>query len=290
MRTIIINQNNVVANSLNDTYTYRFPNGSVEFSNDQVAVASISIYFSWYNISSATTASQYNNNIYTYTWYDALGPSTYTVTMPDGYYEVADLNSFLQFTMVNNGHYLLDSNGDFVYYIEWVVNQTYYGVQMNSYPIPTALPAMWSNPAGITFPLVASTPQVTVLANNNFGLVVGFDAGTYPTITQATNFSKLSDFTPQITPVNSLILSCTLLNNKYSIPNTLLYSFNPSGTQFGSLITIQVPQFAFVDIVDGSYTDFTIQFFDQNLNRIFIQDSNIVVLLVIAKKEKYILN
>jgi hypothetical protein len=209
--------------------------------------------------------------------------------MPDGYYEVADLNAYLQFSLVNDGNYLIDSNGDFVYYLEFVVNQTYYGVQLNAYPIPTALPSMWSNPAGITFPLVATTPQITILSNNNFGKVIGFNAGTYPTPVQASNYSKLSDFTPQITPVNSLILSCTLLNNKYSIPNTLLYSFNPSGTSFGSLITIQVPQFAFVDIVDGSYTDFTIQFFDQNLNRIFIQDSNIVVLLVIAKKEKYIL-
>lgn len=290
MRTIILNQNNVVPNTLNDTYTYRFPNGSVEFQNDQVSVASISIYFSWFNISSATTNSQYNNNAYTYTWYDAGGATTYNVVMPDGFYEVVDLNAYLQREMVLNGHYLLDGAGQFIYYLELLVNQTYYGVQMNSFPIPTALPAGWSNPAGLTFPAVATTPQITIPSNNNFGKVIGFDAGTYPAVVQATDFSKLSDFTPQITPINSLILSCTLLNNKYSNPNTLLYSFTTQGTPFGSLISIQVPQFAFVDIVDGSYTDFTIQFFDQNLNRIYINDSNIVVLLVIAKKEKYILN
>lgn len=290
MRTIILNQNNVVANSLNDTYTYRFPNGSVEFQNDQVSVASISIYFSWFNISSATTNSQYNNNAYTYTWYDAGGASVHNVVMPDGYYEVVDLNAYLQREMVLNGHYLLDGAGQFIYYLELLVNQTYYGVQMNSFPIPTALPAGWSNPAGLTFPAVATTPQITISSTNNFGTVIGLNAGTYPPVVQATDYSKLSDFTPQITPINSLILSCTLLNNKYSNPNTLLYSFTTQGTPFGSLISIQVPQFAFVDIVDGSYTDFTIQFFDQNLNRVFINDSNIVVLLVIAKKEKYILN
>lgn len=290
MRTIILNQNNVVANSLNDTYTYRFPNGSVEFQNDQVSVASISIYFSWFNISSATTNSQYNNNAYTYTWYDAGGATTHNVVMPDGYYEVTDLNAYLQREMVLNGHYLLDGAGQFIYYLELVVNQTYYGIQMNSFPIPTAIPAGWTNPAGLTFPAVATTPQITIPSNNNFGKVIGFNAGTYPPVVQATDYSKLSDFTPQITPINSLILSCTLLNNKYSNPNTLLYSFTTQGTPFGSLISIQVPQFAFVDIVDGSYTDFTIQFFDQNLNRIYINDSNIVVLLVIAKKEKYILN
>lgn len=289
MRTIIINGNNVVPNSLNDTYKYSFPNGAVTFFNDQIAVASISIYFSWFNITSASTASGYNNNTYTYTWYDAAGASTHTVVMPDGYYEIKDLNAYLQYVMVQNGHYLVDPSGDFVYYLEWITNQTYYATQLNSYPIPTALPALWTNPAGLTFPLVATTPQVTILPTNNFGKVVGFNAGTYPPAVQATNYSKLSDFAPQITPVNSLIMTCNLLNNTYANPNTLLYSFNPAGTQFGALIDIQVPQFAFVDILDGQYTDFTIQFYDQDLNRITIQDPNVVILLAIGKKEQYVL-
>lgn len=289
MRTIIINGNNVVANTLNDTYKYTFPNGAVNFSNDQIAVASISMYFSWFNITSATTASRYNNNTYQYIWTDGGGSTTYTVTMPDGYYEVKDLNAFLQYTMVQNGHYLIDSNSDFVYYLEMVVNPTYYGVQVNSYPLPTALPGGWSNPAGIVFPAVASTPQLVILPTNNFGKVIGFNAGTYPAAVQATNYSVLSQFSPQITPINSIIMTCNLLNNIYANPNTLLYSFNPRGTAFGDLISINAPQFAFVDIVDGQYTDLQIQFFDQNLNRIYINDANLVVLLVIGKKEQYVL-
>ena len=289
MRTIIINGNNVVANTLNDTYKYSFPNGAVTFSNDQIAVASISIYFSWFNITSATTASRYNNNVYQYIWTDGGGSNTYTVTMPDGYYEVSDLNAYLQYTMVQNGHYLVDGTGDFVYYLEMVINPTFYGVQVNSYPLPTALPAGFSNPAGIVFPAVASTPQLTILPTNNFGTVIGFAAGTYPPVVQATNYSAISSVAPQITPINSIIMTCNLLNNIYANPNTLLYSFNPSGTRFGELISIQVPQFAFVDILDGQYTDFQIQFFDQNLTRIYINDSNIAVLLVIGKKEQYIL-
>lgn len=289
MRTIILNGNNVVPNSLNDTYTYRFPNGAVNFYNDQISVASISMYFSWFNITSATTSSQYNNNVYQYTWYGNAGATTHTVVMPDGYYEINDLNSFLQYTLVQNGHYLVDTAGDFVYYLEFVVNPTYYGTQVNSYPIPTALPMGWTNPAAMTFPLVASTPRLTVLPSNNFGKVIGFNPGTYPLLPQAINYSVLSQNAPQISPVNSLILTCNVLDNPYANPKTLLYSFNPAGTQFGALINIQVPQFSFVDIYDGQYTDLTIQFFDQNLNRIYINDPNIVVLLVIGKKEQYIL-
>jgi hypothetical protein len=289
MRTLILNGNNVVSNSLNDTYTYQFPNGAVNFKNDQVAVAAISIYFSWYNITSLTTGSQYNNNTYQYIWTDGSGTSTYTVLMPDGYYEIDTLNAFLQQKMVANGHYLVDAQGDFVYYLEIVANQTYYGVQLNSYAFPTALPSGFTNPAGLTFPATASTPQFVIPSNNNFKAVIGFNAGTYPPAIQATNYSVISQNTPQITPVSSLIMTCTLLNNKYALPNTLLYSFNVQGTQFGALYTLTAPQFAFVDIQDGQYTDFTVQFFDQNLNRIAINDDNIVILLVIGRKEQYVL-
>jgi len=289
MRTLILNGNNVVSNSLNDTYTYQFPNGAVNFKNDQVAVAAISIYFSWYNITSLNTSSQYNNNIYQYIWTDGSGTTTHTITMPDGYYEIDTLNAYLQSQMVNNGHYLVDAGGDYVYYLEIIANQTYYGVQLNSFALPTALPAGFTNPAGIVFPATASTPQFVILSTNNFGDVIGFNAGTYPSVVQATNYSIVSQKTPQITPVSSLIMTCTLLNNKYALPNTLLYSFNVQGTQFGALYTLTAPQFAFVDIQDGQYTDFTVQFFDQNLNRIAINDNNIVIMLVIGRKEQYVL-
>ncbi len=289
MRTLIINSANLVPNGFNDTYQYKFPQGSVRFDNDTVALASISMYFSWDNITSATTGSQYNNNIFQYLWTDGTGTTLHTVVLPDGYYEYSTINEYLQYTMVQNGHYLIDSAGNYVYYLEIVANQTYFAVQLNSYPLPTALPGLWSNPAGIVFPAIASTPQFVILPTNNFRTTVGFNAGTYPPAVQAVNYSVLSQNTPQITPVQSLILQCTLLNNQYALPSTLLYSFNPAGTPFGALITVSPPSFAFVDIQDGAYSDFTISFKDQNLKRIFIKDPNIVVLMVIMKKEGYLL-
>lgn len=289
MRTLIINGNNVVENSLNDTYTYQFPNGAVNFKDDQVSVASINMYFSWFNITSATTGSSYNNNTYQYIWTDGSGTTTHTITMPDGYYEIDTLNAYLQSQMVLNGHYLVDAGGDYVYYLEMIPNQVFYKIQINSYAFPTALPAGWTNPAGLVFPVTASTPQIVILPTNNFGTVIGYNAGTYPPAVQATNYQALGQNAPQITPVSSIIMTCTLLNNRYALPNTLLYSFNTQGTPFGALYSMNVPQFAFVDIQDGQYTDFTIQFFDQNLDRIAINDSNITVMLVIARKENYVL-
>lgn len=283
MRTLIINGENVVSNGFNDTYKYTFPTGSVTFKNDQVAVSSINMYYSWFNITSSTTGSQYNNNQFTYTWYGTTS-ATYTITIPDGYYSVADLNAYLQSQMVANGHYLVNSTGEYVYYLELVENSTKYAVQFNSYPIPTALPSGYTNPASMSFPTTATTPQITILSTNNFNNVIGFTAGTYPSSVQTTNYSVTSSYTPQVSPVSSLVLSCTLLNNRYAIPSTLLYSFSPAGTSFGSLISIQPPEMSFVDIQDGSYNEFTIEFRDQNLGKIAIKDSNLVVMLTIRDK------
>lgn len=289
MRPIIINSNNLVENGFNNTYQYNFPTGSVTFKDDQIAIAQISIYYSWFNISSQTTGAQYNNNVFQYIWYDAGGAATYTVTLPDGFYEISDINAYLQYVFVTNGHYLVDGAGDFVYYMELKVNQTYYGVQLNSYPIPTGLPAGWTNPAGMTFPAVASTPQLIVLSTNNFADVIGFTAGTYPTVTQATNYSVLSSYTPQVTPINSIILTCSLLNNKYSLPSTLLFTFAPRNATFGELVDITIPQYTFTDIQDGDYNSLTIEFLDQNLRKVFIRDSNLVVTMVIASKQTFVL-
>jgi hypothetical protein len=285
MRPLILNSNNVVPNGFGDTYIYRFPTGSVTFDNETVALASISMFYSWYNISSATTGSGYNNNTFQYVWYSAGAPTTITVVLPDGAYEIDDLNAYLQFVFVQNNHFLINASGQYVYFFEMIANTTFGKVQLNAFPIPTALPAGWTAPAGFTFPATASTPQLVILSTNNFGRVIGFNAGSYPPTAQATTYSILSQLTPQISDINSLIVSCNLLNNKYSIPNTLLYSFAPRLGTFGSLIVEQPSQLQFVEIQDGSYTFIEVEFRDQNLNRIQILDTNLVILLVITNKE-----
>lgn len=275
---IILNSSNVVAGSNNSIYRYVFPQGSVKFNKSKVAVASISMYYSWYNILASL-----GNNTYTYTWFDNAGSSNHTITMPDGFYDIEAINSYLQSQMIANGHYLVDGSGNYVYYLEFVTNSTYYSIQVNSYPIPTALPATYTNPASITFPVTASTPLLTVNADA-FRDIIGFNAGTYPAVTQATNYSKLSDYTPQVSPVQSVILSCTLLNNRYSNPTTILYSFSPAGTTFGSLIQATPSQFSFVDIQSGNYNTFDIAFLDQSFNFLKINDNNLVVQLLIESK------
>lgn len=284
MKTLILNANNVVQNTFNDTYTYRFPAGAVEFLNDQVAVSSISLFYSWFNISQTV----YNNNAFTYTWTDG---NTYTVTYPDGaFYTIAELNAYFRSVMFTNKHYLVNTTtGQILYYLEFVENATFYAVQFNAFVVPTVLPAGFSLPAGATWalPAVATTPQITFLTTNNFGSLVGFTAGTYPpTVPQVSTYSLNSNTTPQLSPVSSLVMSCTLLNNRYANPSTLLFSFAPNVT-FGSLISVSPPEMSFVDIQDGQYTDFTITFRDQLFRSVRINDTNVVIMLTIRNKYEH---
>jgi hypothetical protein len=279
MKTLILNASTVVENGLNDTYLYRFPAGAVEFKDDQIAVSSVSLFYSWFNIQQSV----YNNNSFSYRWIDG---SVNQVMYPDGgYYTVSDLNAYFQSVMYANGHYLINSTtGKSLFFLEFVENSVYYAIQFNAYIIPTTLPSGFALPAGASWslPVSASSAQITI-GTNNFGTLIGFSSGTYPSSPATSTYSANSNITPQISPVSSLVVSCSLVNNRYSIPSTLVFSFAPN-TTFGSLINVYPPEYSFVDIQDGQYTDFTIKFSDQLLRTIRINDNNIVVMLTIRNK------
>lgn len=272
---IIINSTSLLSNNFNNQYRYQFPQGTVKFKNSQVALGSVTMYYSWFNITAAN-----NNNTYQFIWPTFAGSTTYTVTMPDGFYDAAGINSYLQQFCITNGLYLVNTTGQYVYYIEFLANATYYSIQLNTYPLPTSLPTGWTNPASMTFPATAKVPQL-IVPSNNFSLVIGFLPATYPAVTQSTTYSVLSTFAPQITPIQGLILCCTLLNNKFSNPSTVLYSFGPEGATFGGTISSKPTEKSWVDISDGGYTSFDIQFLDQNFNNVTLADSNIIVQLYI---------
>lgn len=274
---LIINSNGLVSGSNNSKYKFTFPAGSVQFKNTRVAVTKVAMYYSNFNITST-----YGNNTYQLI-FPVFG--TLTVTMPDGFYSAANMNSYLQSQMISNGLYLINASGQNVYYAEIIDNSVYYSIQLNLYPVPTALPAGWTAPANWPgYPVSAQTPQFVILANA-FRQVIGFTAGTYPSTPQASTYSAQSSFTPQVSPVQSFILTCTLVKNKFNIPNTALYSFTPAGVQFGSLIDTNPAEYAFVEVQDGNYTEFDVQIVDQSYGQIAFQDSNIVIELLIEEPD-----
>ena len=264
----------------NSKYVFNF-NGTKEFKNTKVALSNVSLFYSWFNITSA-----FNNNSFSFSWTKGVGTVNYTVTIPDGYYSIADLNTYLQSYCITNGLYLVDGSGNYVYYIEFQENSTYYAVQLNCYPVPSALPVGYTNPAGLVLPAVDSTPQVTIPSTNNFGTLIGFNAQTFPTAVQATTQSKTSDVTPQVNPVENVIVRCNLVNNNISNPSDVLYSFNASGAGFGGLVNSQPYEYLYLDVTQGYYSQIEIQFVDQEYRSININDPSIIVQLAFKEKRK----
>jgi hypothetical protein len=276
--TLILNSANVTNQP--NVFQYNFLNGAfIVPDGSEMCISGITIPYSWYNIQQQF----YNNARFQYTWTEAALSTTYDVLLPNGYYSVNTLNDYLQGQLINQGLYLVDANGDNVYYLSLVYNVSTYSVQLLSFAVPILLPAGYTNPAALVLPTVASTPQFIILSTNNFGSIIGFTAGSYPPAIQATNYSILSNTLPNGSPVNSIIVRCNLVSNNVVSPSDILDSFPINGT-FGSNLNV-TPNFEkWIKIKSGRYTNFTITFQDQNFNSIPILDPNLLITLLLKTK------
>lgn len=280
MKLILLNGNNLVSTPNKNKYRYYFPSGQYRFNKgDRVGLQSLIIPYSWYNITST-----FNNNKFQYTWWNGI---TYDVNIPNSYMNVNDLNSYLQYTFIQNGHYLVDNNGNYVYYLTLTYNTTRYAVQVTSYPLPSSLPSGWTNPNSISLPSVGvgSTPKLVISSSNSFGDIIGFTSGSYPSTFNTTTQIFISNKTPNGSPVNSVTILCNICSN-LSIPTTQLYSFTSSNTSFGSNIQVQPSQLSLIDITDSSYPYVEVSFVDDEFNDLVINDSNLTIVLVVKSSSE----
>jgi len=294
MFIIVLNQSNIVPNGKNNSLVYKFPN-SVKFENNYIAVSSISMYYSWFNI-----AEQYLNNKITYTWYNGGVQTTYTITIPDGLYEISDINKYFQFVMIENGTYLINSSGEYVYYFEIQINPNRYAVQLNTFQVPTVLPAGWSTPANFAgFPTTVFNPAVSFLPN--FSSIVGYIDnftsneninGAYvpPPPNESNNYvdkdgfntlSYLSNKSPDVQPNSSVFVSVSNINNPYSVPSSIIYSLAPN-VAIGEQIIERPPNFMWNKLINGTYNEIRLQFLGVDYQPLNIRDPQMNVLLVIA--------
>ena len=278
MNTIILNSTNKTQSA--NRFEYLFPS-SVKFEKkDEIALQSISLYNSIFNCES-----QRGNNKISVIW-NADTTVQYDFTIPDGFYDISALNYFLQQQCILNDLYCLDADGNYVYFIEIVTNSSQYAGQINCYPLPTAANAAakgWTIPPGSswTYPISDKTAQL-IIPSVAFGSLIGFAAGTFPTAVQATTQQFLSTKTPQISPVNSILLGCNLINSPYSNPCHLFYSI-PIQTQFGGLINVTNSSPIFNEIASGMYSKIIIEFYDQSFESLRLHDFEVVIVLNLKK-------
>jgi hypothetical protein len=295
MKTLILNSSNVVQGSNNSKFQYTFPQGGYTFSNDLIAIQEISQYFSCFNISTL-----YNNNSFSYIWIDG---TTHTVLIPNSFLQVSQINEYLQSVMISQTHYLIDSNGDNVYLLEMVVNQSQYAVQLNEYIISVALAASytWVLPVGATWVLPTNpiVPYFVIPTTNNFGALIGFAGGQYPSgsitgvppaQTQTPAFvsaqSQLSSVAPQITPYSSFLVYCSIVNNRAVIPSQLIYTYTPTNSTFGALqVFSPTAELGWNKIENGVYSSFTIEFRDQLGRPVAFQDPNTTITLYTRSRD-----
>jgi hypothetical protein len=295
MRIIVLNQNNLVADGENNKLVYNFPN-SITFKNNFIAVSSVSMYYSWFNI-----ASIYSNNTFTYNWRVGGTTTTYTITIPDGVYQVSDLNSYLQYVMIANGTYLIDTFNKNAYYAEFILNPTRYAVQINTYLVPTSLPTGFSEPTNwVGYPTQTFNPQIVIPRRLN--IILGFienfttaqntnNAFTPPTSNyvsknSAGTISYLSTTSPNLQPNSSIYFSLSNINNPYALPSSIIYSLVPNGA-VGTLITERPPQFAWNKMIDGTYNELRLTFLGTDLQPIKMNDPQMTILLAIKDGDEY---
>ena len=273
-KQLIINSSNYFQSS--SKFIYRFPVRQQFKKGDQVGLSSLSIYNSFYNISPA-----YNNNTFTLV-FPSLVVQTQVITIPTGYYSISDLNYFLQQQCIKYGFYCTSSTSStsYIYFMEFVTNSVRYAAQINFYLLPSVA-GTYSVPAGFSwaFPAAAATPQITFSAP--FGLLIGFTANTYPLTADGFTaaIQYVSPITPTLSVVNSLIMTCNLINNHgISMPSSIFNSITLNAG-FGSLVTMGAGQIIMSDIATNDYDTIEIQIYDQNLNLLSIIDPDVLITL-----------
>ena len=239
MRTLVLNSNNVVQDGLNNKLIFKFPN-SAKFDKAYVAVASVSMYYSWFNVSAAL-----GNNVIGYTWGSQAASSlTYFFTIPDGLYEISTLNQFLQFQFIKNGHYAINAAGQYVYFAEMIVNDARYKIQLNTFKVPTAAAQTalgytqnTSNP-----PAAAQTFNPIIFIPYSLGLILGWTSLTSVagTIVSPTNTSAISvvDANGGATAPSSYSLTSGYLATDIQTNDILQYNYPimfPGATGSGTL-------------------------------------------------------
>jgi hypothetical protein len=280
---LVLNSSNV-SNLYNTQFTYNFIGGGFKINNDaQMCVSQITIPYSWFNIN----GNVYNNSSFSYRWYSSSSSYiTYTVNLPAGNYTVNDINNYLQQYMISQNQYLIDSAGLYYFYIVITQNITYYSNQILTFVVPSSLPAGYTAPSGFVYS--GYCPQVQILSNG-FTNILGFSSGLYPSSISAVNYNALSNITPNLSPVNSIILLCNLVNNPISSPSNVVDSFSFNNTSFGSNITY-LPNFSkYVSICKGNFNQLVLYMTDQNFSSFQANDPNVLISLIIKQKKENII-
>lgn len=279
MKTLAITTKHIV-NTKNNQFRYSFPQ-EMDLTGKQIGLASLSMFYSMYNISTAK-----NNNKVQYIW----DGTTYDVTFPDMIAEVQDLQAYLFFHFRSQNHYLNNANGTVLYPLEIFIDVARYSVVIVSNKIPSAYDTTYPQASNthFTLPSTAFFPKIKMVASNEFHKLIGF-SNTYetvvPNIVSGLTITTFSSVSPILNPDANLIVNVNnIIDNKYADPNGVLHSFSVNVSP-SSQIVERPNQIAFVDVINGRYKNIDLRILNADtLQDIDIRDPEISILLIIKDR------
>ena len=321
VHTIVLNSSNIVG-TYNNKFVYNL-SGTKSTEGCEIALQGLYMYYSWANINAATN----QNNTYQITFppltLDADGATldnpvpevTYTITMPDGIYDIDAINYYLQNFCIDNNLYLVNSTGENVYFLQLQLNMNQYRIQFNQFAIPYGgqLSAVgltqpiagfcnnsYTQAAGGgtyangAFPETFSTYAPGWYFPNNFADFVGFSQPTYQP-SESQRYFVLDDPYPlgsssfigtqamNAQPNDVLYLNCNLVSNKWTNPSTFLYPIAAGGNSIGEQIRINPPEFAFSNMQPGVASQIICTITTKEGKDIQIMDPQTLIVLLIRE-------
>lgn len=243
------------------------------FENADISLYSISIPYSWYNISESLNNKTFNLSF--------CGVSI-DVELPNSNFEIETLNQYLQFVMYQNGLYLVDSTSTEVYYLSLQMNATLYGATLAYTVLPNSLPAGWSNPAGLDLTTYGGTcPQIT-FDDSDFSTFLGFNKSTTIPSVNTSSGAETSPNTPDVRSISTVNVGLNLVENPILLTRDI-FSFSPSEIAFTDYYTHQNAYPIFYRVINGSYNEIVITFTDQLGRPLEINDPDISITLIFKK-------
>ena len=263
MPAIVLNsKQNTLKDSMNKI-GIRFPQPYTSSPGDKLSLVSLSMYYSWNNVSSF-----FDNLSCSYVWTNG---TTYPVVFPEGNYTVNDLSGYIQLVMFNNGHYLLDSNGKPVYYLSFVVNPVYYAVTLTCSLVPAVLPSGYTNPNAV---VLNKVPQL-VTGTNSWAKLIGFaNSSSFPATLSNVPAQFNSTLIPEVSPVTEVNVICNWVNDsRFSQYPSVIDTFVPD-VGSGQLISYKPPVVMSYPVSGATYTGIVVEFVDQEYRPLQIKDRN----------------
>ena len=204
-------------------FQFYFVNGGFTCKDYEMCVSSVTLPYSFYNVSS-----YYNNKTLSLAFPTAATVVQYDITLPDGFYTVTTINNYIQQICVANGAYLIDSSGNYVYFVQLAYNTTYYTVQLLTFLVPNAI-GTYTRPStglysttGTGLPTTSLTPSMTLTSTGSIKDIIGFASGKYPSTPQTSSWNTSSTLTPVGSTVNSIIMQCSLVHNSCTTPSDII--------------------------------------------------------------------